>query len=278
MSLWFSETEQDQIRFQCRIENVLFSQQSEFQKVEVVETVAYGRMLIIDDCVMVTDGDEFVYHEMISHIPICLHKNPENVVVIGGGDGGTVRELLKHKQVKKVTLCEIDKVVVDASKQFFPNVSCALDDPRVDVRIGDGIEYVRGLHQEVDLMIIDSTDPIGPGEGLFSGKFYQSVASALKTGGLMVAQSESPWFDEPILARIQQNIRTGFKNVYPYIGSIPTYPRGLWSWTMASQEPIDVQGFDRQRFQAVAPSLSYLNEGLFLGAFCLPPFFRAKLK
>ncbi len=278
MSLWFSESELGQVSYQYKIKNVLFSEQSEFQKVEVVDTVAYGKMLVIDGCVMITDVDEFVYHELISHVPACLHKDPKKIVVIGGGDGGTVRELIKHEEVESVTLCEIDQMVIDTSKQFFPDVACALDHPKVTVRVGDGIDYVKSLNDEVDIIIVDSTDPIGPGEGLFTGAFYQSVRRALKSDGVMVAQSESPWYGKDMLGRIQNNIRRGFKNIYPYIGHVPTYPRGMWSWTLASNHEIDPNLFDRDRFRRVSGSLSYLSEGGFGYAFSLPPFFKNKIQ
>ncbi|MCX6110300.1 MAG: polyamine aminopropyltransferase [Proteobacteria bacterium] len=277
MELWFTEQEQEQIRTSWKAEEVLFRSQSEFQAVDVIQTKAYGRMLVLDGCVMLTDADEFVYHEMIAHVPALIHKNPKRVVVIGGGDGGTVRELLKHKGIEEIILCEIDGVVVDTCRKFFPKVAGCLDDKRVKVKIGDGIAYMKELNQEIDLAIIDSTDPIGPGEGLFSGEFYRSVAKALKPGGLMVAQSESPWYSNVILGRIHRNISAGFKHKRSYMGAIPTYPRGLWSWTMAGQDAFSPADFDRARFNEIATGLQYLSANMVASVFDIPPFFRAKL-
>jgi spermidine synthase len=277
MELWFTEQEQDHIRVSWKADEVLFRGQSEYQTVEVINTKAYGRMLILDGCVMITEADEFVYHEMISHIPAVIHKDPKVVVVIGGGDGGTVRELLKHKSIERVVLCEIDGMVVDACRKFFPEVACGLDDPRVEVKIGDGVAYMKELNQEVDIAIIDSTDPIGPGEGLFSGDFYKSVARAMRPGGVMVAQSESPWYTKDMLGRIHRNISAGFAHRKSYIGAIPTYPRGLWSWTMASNTPFDPAQFDRQRFAAVAKTLKYLSPSRVSSVFDLPPFYAEKI-
>lgn len=277
MELWYTETERDQISTSWKTTDVLFHGQSEFQKVEVIETLAYGKMLVLDGCVMVTEHDEFVYHEMISHIPACLHKDPKRVVVIGGGDGGTVRELLKHEGIEEIILCEIDEMVVDVCRKHFPQIACGLDDKRVKVKIGDGIAYMKELKGEIDIAIIDSTDPIGPGEGLFTPDFYKSVARALRPGGLMVAQSESPWFPKEMLARIHHNIGAGFANKKSYIGSIPTYPRGLWSWTMAAAEPFNPASLDRKRFAKVQKGLQYLTADRAVGAFDLPPFFQDKI-
>lgn len=276
MSLWFTESDSNTSHGYA-ISKILFSGQSDFQKVDVIETRSYGRMLVIDDCVMITDKDEFVYHEMISHIPMGFHPAPEKIVIIGGGDGGTVREFLRYPGVEEIVLCEIDKMVVDASKEFFPEVAKGLGDPRVKVRIGDGIAYMAELNSEVDIVVIDSTDPIGPGEGLFTGSFYKSVANALKPGGLMVAQSESPWYEKAILARIQNNIKQGFSCVRPYIGTVPTYPTGLWSWTVASNSDLSLEKFDINRFESISKNFKYLTSEGIKAAFTLPPFFADKI-
>ena len=280
MNLWVTEQEADHIRTGWAVTEVLFSGRSEFQTVDVVETKAYGTMLLLDGLVMITDADEFIYHEMISHIPLCLHPNPKRVLVIGGGDGGTVREILKHKSVEEVILCEIDDMVIEQSKRFFPQVSNCLKpgvDPRVKVRVGDGVAFIKELKNEMDVILVDSTDPIGPGEGLFSREFYRNVAGALKQGGLMAAQSESPWFTKDALSRIHRNISGGFKHRKSYVAPIPTYPRGSWSWTVAAQEPIDPAKFNGERFSKVENSLQYLSRDLMTGAFALPRFYLDKI-
>jgi spermidine synthase len=277
MNLWFTEEESGAFRNGHKVKEILFDGESEFQKISIFETEALGKMLVIDGCVMLTDADEFVYHEMISHIPVCMHSGPKRVVVIGGGDGGTVRELLKHSEIEEIVLCEIDGMVVEQSRKWFPKVACGLDDPRVTVRIGDGVAYMAEQENSVDLAIIDSTDPIGPGEGLFSREFYKSVARALKPDGLMVAQSESPWYKPEVLQRIFKNIRGGFPHIRPYLGTIPTYPRGTWSWTMASMNPINPQTFDYDRFHKISSGLEYLTDDGVVGAFALPPYFERKL-
>lgn len=279
MNLWVTEQEADHIRTGWAVTEVLFSGKSEFQTVDVVETKAYGTMLLLDGLVMITDSDEFIYHEMISHIPVCHHKDPKRVVVIGGGDGGTVRELLKHKEIEEIILCEIDDMVINASHKFFPQVAGCLfeNNPRVKVRVGDGVAFMKELKNEVDVILVDSTDPIGPGEGLFSREFYRDVANALKPGGIMAAQSESPWFTEEALGRIHKNIAGGFKHRRSYVAPIPTYPRGSWSWTIAAQEPINPTKFDTARYDRVGESLKYLSKDLMTGAFALPKFYAEKI-
>ena len=280
MNLWVTEQEGEDIRTGWAVTEVLFSGKSEFQTVDVVETKAYGTMLLLDGLVMLTDADEFIYHEMITHIPLCMHANPRRVVVIGGGDGGTVREILKHKDVEEVILCEIDGMVIEQSKKFFPKVAACLNpgfDSRVTVRVGDGIAFMKELKNEVDVILVDSTDPIGPGEGLFSREFYSDVAGALRTGGVMAAQSESPWFTKEALGRIHRNISGRFKHRRSYIAAIPTYPRGSWSWTVAAQDPIDPTRFDHGRFEKVSGGLQYLTKDLMTGAFALPKFYADKI-
>ena len=189
---WFVENENDEIKYAYAINETLFHTKSEFQDIKVVDTKAYGRMLIIDQFVMLTEEDEFVYHEMLAHIPALYHPNPRKIAIIGGGDGGTVRELLKHPSVEEIVLCEIDAEVVNVCKKFFPTVSARIDDPRVELFIGDGIDFVSKQKNAFDMVLIDSTDPIGPGEGLFTSTFYKNVATALWLG-LAAAQTESPW-------------------------------------------------------------------------------------
>ena len=281
MNLWVTEQEADHIRTGWAVTEVLFSGKSEFQTVDVVETKAYGTMLLLDGLVMITDADEFIYHEMIAHIPLCLHPSPKRVVVIGGGDGGTVREILKHPEVEEVILCEIDGMVIEQSKRFFPKIAECLNpgfDKRVKVRVGDGVAFVKELKNEVDVILVDSTDPIGPGEGLFSREFYRNVAEALRKGGIMAAQSESPWFAKEALARIHRNISGGFKHRRSFVAPIPTYPRGSWSWTVAAQDPIDPSSFDQTRFAKIENGLQYLSKDLMTGAFALPRFYAEKIQ
>ena len=203
---------------------------------------------------------------------------PKRVVVIGGGDGGTVRELLKHPEIKEIILCEIDSVVVEASKKYFPEIASGLSDPRVRVHIGDGIAYIKTLKDEMDVIIVDSTDPIGPGEGLFTSDFYRSTARALREGGLLVAQSECPWFEGQILKRIYNNIAAGFSHIHPYTAPIPTYQRGYWSWTLASNTGDIFSRLDPEKIRRLDAGLSFVQSANLMSYFTLPPFYKKKLE
>ena len=277
MKEWFFEQDSSGLQFGYSIKKELYHKKSKFQDIRIVETFAYGRMLIIDGFVMLTEFDEFVYHEMMSHIPLCYHSKPRRVLVIGGGDGGTVRELVKHQDLEEIILCEIDADVVLVSKKFFPKIASDLTDPRVKVEIADGINYVSQYTDYFDLIIVDSTDPIGPGEVLFTKLFYSSVAKALRKGGMMVAQSESPWAEASVLRRIHQNMKANFSWTRPYVGAIPSYPRGTWSWTLTSQENLDISHFNLERFAKVSKGLQYLTQNLVLNIFDIPAFFQKKL-
>ena len=277
MELWFNEDEGSRLRISYKISEVLFHETSAYQTVQVFRTEAYGLMLVIDGFVMLTEADEFVYHEMLGHVPALLHESPKRVIVVGGGDGGTVRELLKHDCIEEIVLCEIDQLVIDVAKRHFPNVSIELENPRVQVRVGDGVAYMKDKSSRFDLALIDSTDPVGPGEGLFTEEFYRSVAKALRPGGIMAAQSESPWMGAAYLERIHRNIDGGFANRASYIAPIPTYPRGLWSWTIGSNQTISPANYDRQRFSGIAANLQYLSKDKVVSCFDLPPFYRKKI-
>lgn len=277
MADWYYEVE-DHLKMGYKTKGSLFKQQSDFQLVEIIDTEAYGRMMLIDDLVMCTEKDEFVYHELIAHIPALTHPDPKQVVVIGGGDGGTVRELLRHPSIEKIVLCEIDAVVVQAAKDYLPSLSCGLSDPRVEVFIGDGLKYMaEHAPSSLDIVIVDSTDPISCGEPLFSEAFYRSVAAALRPDGVMACQSESPWHSKEMLHRIAKNIRGGFDNLHHYIGNIPTYPRGLWSFTIAGKSQLSLPQAGNERFAAIADDMQYLHDGMLEAVFQLPVFYKKKL-
>ena len=276
---WFIENDEDCYALGLNKTKDLHRVKSEYQLLEVFHAQEFGNVMTLDGRVMITDSDEFVYHELIAHIPALLHDSPKKALVIGGGDGGTVRELLKHKSIEKITLCEIDGEVVEAAKKYFPSVSCGFNDPRVDVIIGDGIEYVKNHKKNaVDLLVIDSTDPIGPGEGLFTTEFYREAATILSERGLMVCQSESPWYESEFLNRVRKNLSGGFGFMYPYVGNIPTYPRGFWSWTIASNHPVDIKKPNKEVFREFEDSLRYLTEDLITACFAIPKFYADKLR
>ena len=253
----------------------LYSETSPYQKVDVFSSRAFGNVLTLDGLMMVTERDEFFYHEMIVHIPMLTHKNPKNILVIGGGDGGTVRELLKHKSVEHIDMVEIDGLVVEASKKFFPTVSSELNNPKVNVLIQDAVEFIKDREDIYDIVLIDSTDPIGPGEGLFNEKFYNNVKRALKKGGIVTPQTEGPFAQSENMKKTYHLLRKVFKNVAPYCGPMPTYPGGYWSWGFCSDDveiPFDCTKIDEKRAQEIEKTCKIYNRMLHCAAFMVPNF------
>ncbi len=279
MDLWYTEKHTENAAITLKVNQSLFSGKSEFQRLDIVETAEYGRMMLLDGLVMVTERDEFVYHDMITHPALFVHPDPKKVLVIGGGDGGTIREIMKHKGVEEAVLCEIDGLVIEKSIELLPSMACDIDgsNPRVKLHVDDGIAYIRDHQDAFDIILVDSTDPIGPAEGLFEEDFYRMVFGALKKDGIMVAQSESPFYHGEIQKNMYRNLRAVFPIVEMYQAFIPTYPSGFWSFAFASKEHHPVKDFDRERAKNRGFYTKYYNEDLHLGAFMLPTFARENI-
>jgi spermidine synthase len=276
-NLWVEEKFEDFLGLRLKVEKVLFSGKSEFQTVDVVETKGHGKMLLNDGLIMVTERDEFAYHDMITHVPLFVHPNPKNVLVIGGGDGGTAREVIRHPGVEKCTMVEIDAMVVDACKEHIPLTSAALDDARIDLIIGDGVKFVKETSEKFDVILIDSTDPIGPATPLFGEEFYQDVFNCLTDDGIVVSQGETPWYGKEIQQSLLTVLNKVFPQCYMYSFSNLTYPGGLWCFTFASKKYHPVSDFDSKRVDASELSFKYYNTGVHSAAFALPNFVREGL-
>lgn len=236
MELWYTEFQTPNVGITCKTKKTYHTEKTEFQELALIETEQFGRMLVLDGTVQTTIEDEFVYHEMISHVPLFTHKNPKKVLVIGGGDGGAIREIIKHPSVEKAVLCEIDGRVIEVSKEYLPEISCALNDKRVEVLVADGIKYVKENKGEFDVIMVDSTDPVGPAVGLFAVDFYRSIYEALKDDGIFVAQTESPFFHKDLIKSVYRDVSSIFPITRLYTCAIPTYPSGYWSFTMGSKK------------------------------------------
>lgn len=275
MELWFTEQQTDNLRWSTRVTRTLHSEKSQYQDILVVETPQFGRLLALDGFVQTTDVDEFIYHEMLAHVPLFTHPDPRRVLVIGGGDGGIVREAVKHSGVREVHLVEIDGQVIETCRKFFPSISCELDNPRVKVHVEDGIEFVKNVKDPYDVVIIDSSEPVGPGIGLFTKEFYGSVSRALAPDGLMVAQTESPFYNQDVIKMAWSGISATFPIARLYLAAVPTYPSGLWSLTMGSKKynPLDVHD---GRFQGIATR--YYTPDVHRAAFSLPRFVEELVK
>jgi spermidine synthase len=275
--LWVEEIFEEFYGMRFKVEKVLFSGRSSFQTVDVVQTKGHGRMLLNDGLIMVTERDEHVYHDMISHVPLFVHPNPKRVLVIGGGDGGTAREVLRHKNVQQVVMVEIDGMVVDACKEFIPQTAGALGDPRLELVIGDGVEYVKKAHQPFDVILVDSTDPIGPAQPLFGEEFYRDIFKLLSEDGIVVSQGESPFFHSDVQTSMIKLLGSVFPIVRSYNFSNLTYPGGLWSFSFASKKYHPLRDFKISRVEESGMEFDYYNAGIHTGAFALPNFMLKKL-
>jgi len=276
--IWFTERNETTALSLKHDGQKLFEKITPFQKVEVYNTLEYGNMLALDGMVMCTEKDEYVYHEMITHVPMLLHPDPQKMLVIGGGDGGTAREILKHQGVDSIELVEIDNAVVEASKLHLPTISPAFGHSKLQLKIEDGIKFVKNVSDEsFDLVIVDSTDPVGPSEGLFTKDFYLDVYRILTKQGIMVTQSESPRFNQSVFKEIYQCYRDifGLHQVHCYLAYIPTFPTGMWSFSFCSKgniHPINDLDQDRVTKFIDENQLSYYNLDVHRAAFALPNF------
>ncbi|MFO7253597.1 MAG: polyamine aminopropyltransferase [Actinomycetes bacterium] len=272
MELFLTENQTEDMRLSVRVSRVLHHEKTPYQELLVVETPQWGRLMALDGFFQTCDRDEFVYHEMGAHVAMCTHPDPRRVLIIGGGDGGMAREVVRHPQVERVDLVEIDERVVECCKQYFPQIAVALSgNPKVHVHIADGIQWVQEHEAEYDVVIIDSSEPIGPGEGLFTANFYAGVFRCLRDDGILVAQTESPWVNAPIIKRAYRGIRRSFPITRLYTCAVPTYPTGLWSFTLGSKKYDPLEARPEERVGALG-ELKYYTPAVHRAAFQLPVF------
>lgn len=279
MDLWYTENHSKDVRFSIRVTNQIFSAKSEFQQIDLMESVEFGRFLTLDGLMMVTERDEFIYHEMIVHVPMATNPEIKRVLVIGAGDGGTIRELCRYDTIEHIDMVEIDEMVVDVCREHFKQTSCSLDDPRVHIYYEDGLRFVRRKENEYDLIIVDSTDPFGPGEGLFTREFYGNCYKALSEDGILINQHESPYYTQ--YAESMQRAHRGIVAFFPvtrvYQAHIPTYPSGLWMFGFASKK-YDPLEFDADRWNSLGISTAYYNTDIHRGSFALPTYVKELLE
>ncbi|KAL9325224.1 hypothetical protein ACSQ67_005869 [Phaseolus vulgaris] len=268
-----------------KVEKILFQGKSEYQNIMVFQSSTYGKVLVLDGVIQLTERDECAYQEMITHLPLCSIPNPKKVLVIGGGDGGVLREIARHSSVEKIDICEIDGMVVDVSKQYFPDVAVGYEDPRVTLTVGDGVAFLKNVPEGTyDAVIVDSSDPIGPAQELFEKPFFGSVAKALRPGGVVCTQAESIWLHMDIIEDIVSNCRHIFKGSVNYAWTtVPTYPSGMIGFMLCSTEgpPVDfkhpVNPIDENECQKSARPLKFYNSEIHTAAFCLPSFAKRKI-
>ena len=274
MEFWYTEEHSEDTRFSIRVDKQLYSAKSDFQRIDVFESKEFGRFLTLDGLMMVTEKDEFIYHDMIVHIPMAANPNIKKVLVIGAGDGGTVRELTRYDSIEKIDMVEIDAMVVEACRKFIPQTASKLDDPRVTLFFEDGLKFVRDKVSAYDLIIVDSTDPFGPGEGLFTKEFYGNCYKALTAEGILVNQHECPYYDS--YAKSMKCAHDRIVELFPiakvYQAHIPTYPSGHWLFGFASKKIDPIADLDAARWNSLGLKTKYYNTELHKGCFAIPNY------
>ena len=280
MELWFTERHTPSVEFSIKVDRQIYTGHSEFQRIDIFDSKDFGRFLTLDGYMMLTEKDEFIYHEMITHVPMAVHPDPKNILVIGAGDGGVVRELTRYEKVEKIDLVEIDELVVEVCKKYLPKTACRFDDPRVNIYYEDGVRFVRSCENKYDIIIVDSTDPFGPGEGLFTKEFYGSCYKALKDEGIMVNQHESPFYDADAAAmqRAHKRIVESFPISRVYQAHIPTYPSGHWLFGFASKKYHPIADLNSAAWNLLGIKTNYYNSKLHAGAFALPNYVEELLR
>ncbi|MEA4932958.1 MAG: polyamine aminopropyltransferase [Lawsonibacter sp.] len=272
--LWYSEYHTPAVRFSIQVNSQLHHETSEYQRISVFDSIEFGRFLTLDGIMMLTERDEFIYHEMITHPALAVHPNVKRVLVIGAGDGGVVRELAKYSQIEEIEVVEIDRRVVEVCQKYLPQTACGFEDPRVRLHFEDGLKFVRRKENTYDLIIVDSTDPFGPGEVLFTREFYGNCFQALTDEGILINQHESPFYPEDAkeTRMAHRCIAQAFPVSLVYQAHIPTYPSGHWLFGFASKGLDPVQALRAEAWNQLEISTRYYNTQLHQGAFFLPNY------
>lgn len=280
MELWFTEKHTPNVEFSIKVEKQIISRKSRYQEIDVFETKEFGKILTLDGYLMLTEKDEFIYHEMITHVPMAVNPEIKNILVIGAGDGGTIRELTKYHTIQHIDMVEIDEEVVQVCKEYLPQTACRLDDERLQIYYEDGLRFVRKHSEEYDLIIVDSTDPFGPGEGLFTREFYGNCYKALKSNGILINQHESPFYGEDAksMKRAHKNISAVFPVSTVYQMHIPTYPSGHWLFGFASKKYDPVMDLKAEQWNTLGLKTRYYNTELHRGSFALPNYVKELLE
>lgn len=280
MELWFTENHTDNVKFSMRVDRHIISLKSDFQKIDVFHSPEFGKVLVIDDYVMLTEKDEFIYHEMIAHVPMAVNPGIKRVLVIGAGDGGTVRELTRYNSLERIDMVEIDRMVVQICKEFIPLTASKLNDSKVNLYFEDGLKFVKAKNNEYDLIIVDSTDPVGPGAELFTMDFYESCFNALNDEGILVNQHESPYYEND--ADAMQKAHKKIKSIFPiaavYQAHIPTYASGHWLFGFASKKYRPVEDLKEDLWNSLGLVTNYYNTDLHKGSFYIPNYVKRLLE
>lgn len=280
MEFWFSEHHTENVKLSIKVDKHLYSEENEYVRMDIFESPEFGRFLTIDGYIIMTEKDEFIYHEMMTHIPMAVHPNPQKILVFGSGDGGVVRELLKYPSVKQIDLVEVNEGVMEACKKYLPFTASGLDDPKVTIYTENCLRYIRHIEQEYDVIIVDSAGFYGPGESLLSREFYGSCFKALKDDGIMVNQHQSPFYDEDRIEtqRAHKRIVECFPISRVYQAHIPSYPAGYWLFGYAAKTYHPINDYDPAKWKAMKIDTRYYTANLHTGCFVLPGYVERMLE
>ena len=272
--VWFSDFQTDNVKLSIRLDRQLFSADSEYQHIDVFQSPAFGRFVALDGDVIFSEADEFIYNEMVTHVPMAVHPHVKKVLIIGGGDGGVAREFTAYPEIEEIDVVEPDEQFVEVCKEYFPEAAKGFEDSRVQVFYQDGLRFLRGRSDEYDIIINDATDPFGHTEGLFTKEFYGSCFKALKADGIMVYQHGSPFFDEDESAfrSMHNKVYRSFPISRVYQAHIPTCTSGYWMFGFASKKYHPIEDFDPVRWNARGLKTEYYTTNLHIGAFMLPKY------
>lgn len=271
-NVWYSELHNGLSGLTIKIDKVVESSQSAFQRIDVIDTKDFGKMLVLYGSLMVCDNDNNAYNEMITHVPLFSHPSPKEVLIIGGGDCGALTEVLKHPEVEQCTMCEIDKEVVEVSKRHFPYLTKGLQDVRANLLFADGKKFIEETDKKFDVIILDLSDPIGPAADLFQKEFHQKVYDRLNDDGILVAQTESPFYNKNTVTLLFENLSDIFPISKMYTCFMPIYPSSFWSFGFCSKKYDPLKDFDQERYDKLKLVTQYYNNDIHYGAFALPQF------
>ncbi|MBQ0150046.1 MAG: polyamine aminopropyltransferase [Bacteroidales bacterium] len=280
MEYWFSEHHTQNVKFSLKVDKHLYSNENDLGRVDIFDSLEYGRILAVDGYIIFTERDEFIYDEMLAHVPMAVHRDAKNILVFGAGDGGVIDELVKYSSVERIDLVEINDGVIEACRKFFPDVAASLDDPRVNLYTDNALRFIRHIEDEYDLIIVDSAGFYGPGESLLTREFYGSCYKALKKDGIMVNQHQSPFYEEDRIEtqKAHKRILNNFPISRVYQAHIPSYPSGYWLFGFASKKYHPVADLDADRWNSLGIATDYYTTNLHVGCFALPAYVERALR
>ncbi len=280
MDFWFSEMHSPGAKLSIRVDKHLYSEENDYIRLDIFESPEFGRFLTVDGYIILTERDEFIYHEMLTHIPMAVHPDPRKILVFGAGDGGVVRELLKYPNIERIDMVEVNEGVVEASKKYLPFTACGLEDERVSIISDNCLRFIRHIENEYDVIIVDSAGFYGPGESLLSREFYGSCYKALKEDGIMVNQHQSPFYEDDRIEtqKAHKRILENFPISRVYQAHIPSYPSGYWLFGYASKSYHPVNDLSVRNWKSLGIETRYYTTNLHKGCFALPAYVEKMLE